>query len=519
MKSSTISLYENDSPIRFANKLGEVYASTKTSATKKQKGQFFTPISIATFMGEQITSNKETISILDPGCGTAILSCALIEHLVMSDKALKTIELTVYETDLEIIATTQEVLQHLKEWSFLHHISLSYTLHQEDFILANYPCLEDDKQLIQVPIKKFDYIISNPPYFKLSKEDKQVKAAQCVVDGQPNIYSLFMAVSARLLNANGELIFIVPRSFTSGRYFRLFRNYFLKQVKVDFIHLFNTRRDTFSKDNVLQETLIIKCAQAPDNDGNNPTILSCSEGVTDLDQSTQKVYVQNELINLNSDEKIIHLPINSNEEKIIQLFKSWNGSLNKYNIQISTGPVVAFRAKEYITETPIEGSVKLLWLQNVIKMLTDHPVIKEGKGQYIKECKESKSMLLPNKNYVLLRRFSSKDDHSRLIAAPYFGNMLTDVSIGIENKLNYIYRPKGHLTRAEVMGISALLNSKLFDTFFRTFNGNINVSATELREMPMPPLEMIKAIGHQIIRRNDFSIENVNFVVKQFFLI
>ena len=37
----------------------------------------------------------------------------------------------------------------------------------------------------------------------------------------------------------------------------------------------------------------------------------------------------------------------------------------------------------------------------------------------------------------------------------------------------------------EVMGIAALLNSDLFDNYFRTFNGNVNVSATELREMPM----------------------------------
>ena len=56
-----------------------------------------------------------------------------------------------------------------------------------------------------------------------------------------------------------------------------------------------------------------------------------------------------------------------------------------------------------------------------------------------------------------------KDDNSRLIAAPYFGNMTSCAYVGIENKLNYIYRPKGHLNRMEVMGIAALLNSDLFD--------------------------------------------------------
>ena len=89
--------------------------------------------------------------------------------------------------------------------------------------------------------------------------------------------------------------------------------------------------------------------------------------------------------------------------------------------------------------------------------------------------------------------------------------------IGVENHLNYIYRPKGHLDRNEILGLSALLNSNLFDLYFRTFNGNINVSATELREMPLPPLEDIKEIGNQIIMKNDVSQEIVDEIVQDHF--
>ena len=126
---------------------------------------------------------------------------------------------------------------------------------------------------------------------------------------------------------------------------------------------------------------------------------------------------------------------------------------------------------------------------------------------------ETKATLLPNKNYVLLRRFSSKDDSSRLVAAPYFGNMSRHEYVGIENKLNYIYRPKGHLRRDEVMGLASLLDSDLFDTYFRMFNGNINVSATELRMMPLPPIETIREIGRKVILRNNYSMDYINDLV------
>lgn len=508
----------NEKASAYANRLGELFIASVSTQFKKENGQFFTPLEIAYFMGEQISVDKTTVSILDPGCGTAVLSCCLIEN-ICKNKNIKNINLVVYEKDTNLISYTSKSLDFLKEILLKNSIVFSYKIFNEDFILKNFNALDTNPKIEQYDIEMFDIIISNPPYFKLSKEDLRVKVSKSIIDGQPNIYSLFMAISAGLLHDNGQLVFIVPRSFTSGRYFRHFRSYFLREVEITFIHLFNTRKDTFSKDKVLQETLIIKGHKKKGINTNNQIIISSSEGIVDLHRPIQKVYPQKDLIEINSVEKIIHLPVNDRENLIIKLFKTWIGSLNKYDIQISTGPVVAFRSEDYLQEIPELNSAPLFWLHNVVKMLTDHPVNRKGKKQFILITQSTKSILLPNKNYVFLRRFSAKDDKSRLIAAPYFCSTSNAQYIGVENKLNYIYRPKGHLERFEAMGISALLNSDLFDTYFRTFNGNVNVSATELREMPMPPLEIIKEIGKLLVVKNDFSIENVNEIVNSFFKI
>lgn len=511
-------------PSVFADRLGIYYTQQVTTSHKKVNGQFFTPIPIAQLLASFCNLSKPRIKILDPGCGTAILSCALVEHLSESQTNVVTIDLVAYETDLDLIPYSQKVLDYLKDWLLYKGIHFNYTLHCADFVLENATVLKENRlpSLFEETIsvdKNFDIIISNPPYFKLTKDDKRTIAAKELVSGQPNIYSFFMGIAAKLLSEKGELIFITPRSFASGNYFKAFRELFFNTVQIDKAHLFNSRKDTFNRDSVLQETVVIKAIREK-IDPNKKVLVSSSVGIKDIFEPTFKYFSSSELIDLNSKGKILHLPTNDKEESILSLVSSWENVLADFNIKISTGPVVSFRALDFIQNKYENGIVflaPLFWLQNVNKMDLEWPKQLKNKGQYIRIESNSKSLLISNKNYILLRRFSTKDDNSRLIAAPYFCNYVKSDYIGVENKVNYIYRKDGHLDRNEVVGLCALLNSELFDTYFQIFNGNVNVSATELREMRFPPLNNIKEIGNKIILSNDYSMNIVNSIVNELF--
>lgn len=501
-------------PSKFADRLGIYYTQQVTSKHKKDNGQFFTPTEIARLMASYCDLTKTTLRILDPGCGTAILTCALIEHLVETHEDIELIDIVAYETDPDLISFSQKTLTYLKKWLLEKGIKFQYLLHIHDFILDNAKALRENYNGEQ-----FDLIISNPPYFKLAKDDEKTIAAKELVSGQPNIYSIFMGIAAKLLSENGELIFITPRSFASGNYFKAFRELFFNTVQIDKIHLFNSRKDTFNRDSVLQETVVIKAIREEINPNKN-VLVSSSIGIKDIFEPTIKYFNSSELIDLNSKEKILHLPTSDKEENILNLVSTWQNVLTDFDIKISTGPVVSFRALEFIQNNYENGTVflaPLFWLHNVNKMILEWPKQLKEKGQFIRIENGSKSLLLPNKNYILLRRFSTKDDKSRLIAAPYFCNYVKSDFIGVENKVNYIYRKDGHLDRNEVVGLCALLNSELFDTYFQIFNGNVNVSATELREMRFPPLENIKEIGNKIILSNDYSMNNVNNIVNELF--
>jgi adenine-specific DNA-methyltransferase len=518
MNNNTEQPLYDELPSHFANRLGIAYASSVNQEHKKINGQFFTPIEIAVFMASYSEYKGASVRILDPGCGTAILSCALIEHLFKSNKGLKSIELVAYEMDAELISSTRQSLNYLQKWGLANDLVITIKLYTEDFIMHNADCLKDS-DLFAISIEPFDIVISNPPYFKLSIDDKRTMAAKVVVNGHPNIYSIFMAVSAKLLKENGELIIITPRSYAAGGYFKTFRKYFFNIIDLIKAHLFVSRKDTFGKDNVLQETVIIKGIRKNNSKSNSHVIISSTSGIKDLSAPLIKSFPKKDIIDLHSNEKILYLPTTDFEETVLGIFKSWSGNLAKYNIKISTGPVVAFRTLDHIIESSDDGKeplAPLYWLHNVKQMVLEWPIVKPGKGQYIKINGKSRSVLIPNKNYILLRRFSSKDDKNRLIAAPYFCNYIDSDYIGVENKVNYIYRPEGQLERSEIIGLCALLNSNLFDVYFRIFNGNVNVSATELRDMALPPLETIKSIGNCIMLSNDFSVENANSVMNKY---
>jgi adenine-specific DNA-methyltransferase len=96
-----------------------------------------------------------------------------------------------------------------------------------------------------------------------------------------------------------------------------------------------------------------------------------------------------------------------------------------------------------------------------------------------------------------MRRFSPKEDVRRVTCAPYLGQ-LPVAAIGLENHLNYIYRPGGVMTPDEARGLAAFFASSVVDAHFRALAGSTQVNATELRKLPLPPLAVIVLIGETV---------------------
>ena len=508
--------YNNERPTNFADRVGIFYTSQISNQQRKEHGLYLTPITVADFMAQNIRlTDLEKVRILDPAAGCGILSCAAVESIISKYCKINTIELVVYEIDKRLGDFLRLVLEHLANWCESEHkVNILFRLELTDFVLANNRSLQLQAGLLQKPTKNqlFDLIISNPPYFKIRKSDPRSIAMGDVIKGQPNIYSLFMATSATLLNEHGIFIFITPRSFASGLYFRKFRKFFFNLIRPTAVHVFASRRDAFSRDAVLQENIIlwgerIECWSNLENDARIKISSSC--GVRDIeDRSMLKISIRLSL-DLDSHHKILRLSLNKEEEEILELVDSWKFSLHSLGLEISTGRVVPFRATSLVDS---DGKVPsshfpLLWMNHVEAMRTTWP-LKQHKPEYIKR-EGAETLLLPNRNYVLIRRFSSKEQLRRLTAAPFIADSFDTPHIGFENHLNYIHRPGSELSNDEAIGLAALYSSRLLDVYFRTINGNTQVNATELRSIPLPPIELIVALG-QLVKRFSSSAPEID---------
>lgn len=492
--------------VEFSLKLGEDTLSERPQAQRKEAGQFLTPDLVGRFMATQLGPLCDGDRLLDPSIGSGVLACALVECAINEGRPIE-LWIDGYEIDNELSEIARDALKCAVRRAKEKGITVHAQVYNRDFILDCTPSSQlglfqptasgqERKPLL------YNKIIANPPYFKLNSDDARVKAVAGQINGHSNIYTLFMALSARMLAPNGCACFIVPRSFCSGAYFTSFRREFLSQTLPLSLHLFESRHETFSKDSVLQENVIItfRKLQSKNVPESGFIRISSSKNALDIGKSIARTISMKHFIREYQNRLNFRLPTSEFDEQVIEVVDSWPGTLQKYGWEVSTGPVVAFRARQFLTD---EGAVDqkeafpLLWMHNVRNGMVEWPSPKNNKPQGLCAGEVAQDLSVPASNYVLLRRFSAKEEPRRLIAAAFLRDQFTHQKVGLENHLNYIYKKDGELDTDETLGLSAILNSALLDRYFRISNGNTQVNAMELRALPLPHQAVIRQIGER----------------------
>jgi len=499
----------NQTLVNYTESLTDWYIEHTPAEYRKEKGQYFTPRKVSEFMIKQFEDidKNEKIRILDPGAGIGIFESTFCEYIMSLEKKVE-VSFTLYEKDATVVHLLRHNMRICKEEMASRGFKVAYKVFNKDFILSNAKFFDKQKEKIN-NMERYDLVISNPPYHKLKKDSPHVTKMKNIIDGATNIYLLFMALSAKLLKNGGQMTVLTPRSYCSGLYFKKFRKWFFEIIKPYKIHLFESRKEVFKKYGVLQEIVIltaIKTSRMPEN-----ISISLSNGTPIENELRTRSIAYNRIITEKSDDILMRMPIYELDELIAESIDKLEYNLETLGFKVSTGRVVPFRLEEFLLKSIYDCNdfIPLICMHNIIAGMVKWPIEKNNKPTGVKKTEKSEKILVPNKNYVLIKRFSTKEGKQRINAGVYLSSILNSELIGIENHVNYIYKIDGELTVNEAYGIATLLNSRLYNKYFQITNGSTQVNATELRNLPLPSIKKIRKIGRLVkMRIRNDVIEN-----------
>ena len=480
------------------------YIETMPKTLRKKYGQFFTSKETAVFMAGlfNISEDSTEISVLDPGAGSGILSIALLERL--DTLSVKKVNLVCYENDDKIIPILKDNLEYAK-----NNISfqLTYEVRNENYILDNE--IDYNNMLGAKPDPyKYDVIIGNPPYKKIPKDAVEAHAMPDICYGAPNLYFLFTEMAVFNLKNDSEMVFIIPRSWTSGAYFNAFRQKLFSESVIEHIHLFVSRDKVFENESVLQETMIVKLRKT----NQKPDYITITSTNSNKDFSEITSFRAPYDIVVCGKYKYVYLVTNADEIETLQQLNKWDDTLPSLGLKMKTGLTVDFRNREALRDNAEDAAVPLFYSQHIQSGKVIFPIGKEH--EYL--VTEQSGLLQKNANYLFVKRFTAKEEHRRLQCGVYLSRKYPDYKqISTQNKINFIDGLKG-LSECVVYGLYVLFNSTMYDSYYRILNGSTQVNSTEVNSMPVPPMSTIESMGKELIAKRDMSEESCDMILRSY---
>ena len=447
--------------------------SSVADTHKMKFAQYLTPVEIASFMAQttmRCFQPADTVDVLDPGAGTGILSCSLVNELVKQGNPA--INLDAFEIDTSIMGELKQSYKALKT-----ACNINYQIYDKNFISDMCP------ELAWGMGKQYDIIIMNPPYKKINSNTIYKNVLNDIGIDTVNTYSAFIAIGIKMLKENGILTAIVPRSFCNGLYFLPFRKMLYDNTAIKHLHIFESRKDNFKEENVLQENIII-VLQKTTCKIDNVTITYSKEKI--FTEYQERHFPYNSIIDTNDQHYYISIPNYEQKNENMPL-KYTNKELG---FEISTGPIVDFRMKEKLQFNT--NGVPLLYAVHIRNQNITWPLVSKKPNAIRLDDAEKEKICFKKGYYVLLKRFSSKEEKHRIQATLLSPDDLPAEYFTVENHLNIIHHNKSGLDKDLAISLVNYLNSDYCDSVFRMFSGHTQVNATDLRNMKYPDIKQFK---------------------------
>lgn len=377
---------------------------------KKDNGIFFTPKNIV-HLSIKILKKYNFKTILEPSCG----SCEFIDEF---DKQFK-------NKDIDCIEFNHKIFNTIKNNIYQNN---NVRIIKNNFLKFNTE-------------KKYDLIIGNPPYYVLKKSNVEKKYFE-YFEGRPNIFILFIIKSFELLNNDGIICYVLPKSFLNSLYYNKIRKHIYKNYEIiDIIDCINSKFIETKQETVL---FIIK---------NNKKI----ENNINFTFLNYDYHIFNSLDNI---------------KKLKEIWKHNHTTLKELNFDVKIGNVVWNQVKNILSNDTTDT-----------RLIYSGDLNKDNKLEFKRYKNEQKKNYIKKEGYnfltIIINRGYGKSKYN-------FNYTLLDLDYNylIENHLMYLKHNDENIKKKELKTLLSLILSsfknQLTIDFINIYFGNNSINKMEL---------------------------------------
>lgn len=485
--------------------IGVMYTYLLPSKYKAQFGIYYTPPVIAERLLDLLGSagvNWSQDSVLDPACGGGAFLVP-VANRILGDHRIKRLSAEKRIKHLEDHLSGIEI-DEFAGW--LTQVMLDVVTYQDSCVaghrIKNVVKHDDTIEYALKQDKKYQLIVGNPPYGRVTLNEKLREAYSRSLYGHANMYGLFIDAALRMKSSEGFIGFVTPTSFMGGQYFSNLRSLLMEEAPPLDIDFITERSGIF--DEVLQETCLTVFGP---NDSKETSIHNIKTDTVGYRVNRVGTF------QLGKGTSPWLLPRDSSEAKLIKKINKIKTTIKDYGYKVSTGPLVWNRHKEQLGDIHHDGSYPIIWSHAIVNgnFTFDY---KSKKPKFISVL-DGQGFLVCNQPVVLLQRTTSKEQQRRLISTVLPQEFLSEWNGAvIENHVNMIHSVDKQMLSPEAL--SLILNTSTVDRIFRCISGSVAVSASELHALPLPPLSKVLSIEELVeqYKANQINEEKLSLYVE-----
>lgn len=467
--------------------LSSAYASLISKEHRKKSAMYFTPPYLSNRMLDNAGQNLFKGKLIDPACGGAAFLAAAAQRITkhLESSGYSSAEIVEYLESNLYGSDTDPFLCELSE-AFLQMI-LDYHLSQLGRKPKFHIFCGDGLSSFEAQVGLFQLVLSNPPYRKMGKHEvaNYLDANAEVIQGQPNLYTLFINRASRLAAPGGQAIMLTPMSYLSGSSFSKLRSFIANNGHVSQLDLIHNKNGVFL--GAEQDAVVTVW--------NKIKPISSKTKVYSLTPSDDSRFIGELLIS--NPAASWPVPRRPGDEDLLQLLGGQHAKLSDYGYKAKTGAIVVHRdPRRRFSHFPHAKKPKcnlpLIWSKDIRQtgcLELRSPAVCHDRFIELENLGSSACISRPA---IALQRVTSSEQLKRICCAPVPEELYTKYGgVTGENHVCFI-ESNSSVPIVDPTLLSDILRTDVMDRLFRCISGATNVSVYELNQLPLPDIEVVR---------------------------